>query len=173
MKLWLTDFTASRLYVKVAISHFQDRFSETCSGLLDDLPRSPTGAIQHFGEFSLTGSKRVLITREPEQIKAILATKFHSFGHGPQWHELWRPFLGDGIFATDGQQWHHSRAMIRPMFVKDRVRNLNIFDSCTEKLLSLLPASGVTVDLKEFFYRWTLDTSTDFLLGENVNSLEK
>lgn len=114
----------------------------------------------------------MLITREPIQIKAILATKFDDFGHGYQWHQLWKPFLGDGIFAIDGQQWQASRAMIRPMFVKDRLRDLNIFDRCTKSLLSKLPPSGITIDIKDVFYRWTLDTSTDFLLGENVNSLD-
>ena len=63
--------------------------------------------------------------------------------------------------------------MIRPMFIKDRVRNLSIFDSCTEKLISKLPPPGIAVELKDLFYRWTLDTTTDFLLGENVNSLDK
>jgi len=127
----------------------------------------------HAAEFSLTGKKRVLITREPEQIKAVLATNFTSFGHGPQWHKLWGPFLGDGIFAIDGQQWHNSRSMIRPMFARDRLRNLTIFDYCTNKLLSKLPRSGETVDLKDLLYRWSLDAATDFLLGENVDSLDK
>lgn len=63
--------------------------------------------------------------------------------------------------------------MIRPMFIKDRLRNLAIFDACTEKLLSKLPPSGQTVELKDLFYRWTLDTTTDFLLGENVHSLDQ
>lgn len=124
-------------------------------------------------EFSLTGNKRVFHTRDPDQIKEILTTKFAQFGHGPQWNKLWRPFLGDGIFATDGQQWHDSRGMIRSMFVKDRLRNLAIFDACTNKLLSKLPPSGDTVDLKDLFYRWALDTTTEFLLGESVNSLDK
>lgn len=59
------------------------------------------------------------------------------------------------------------------MFVKDRLRNLVIFDKCTDNLLSKLPPSGVAVDIKDLFYRWTLDTTTEFLLGENVNSLDK
>lgn len=88
-------------------------------------------------------------------------------------HKLWGPFLGDGIFAIDGQQWHNSRSMIRPMFARDRLRNLTIFDYCTNKLLSKLPRSGETVDLKDLLYRWSLDAATDFLLGENVDSLDK
>lgn len=88
------------------------------------------------------------------------------------WHKLWYPFLGDGIFGVDGQLWHDSRGMIRPMFSKDRLRNLAIFDACTDKLVSKIPSSGATVDLKDLFYRWSLDTTTEFLLGENAGSLE-
>ncbi|PNY28183.1 Cytochrome P450 alkane hydroxylase [Tolypocladium capitatum] len=110
------------------------------------------------------GQKRVLVTREPEQFKAILATKFDSFGHCPQWHKLWRPFLGDGIFATDGQQLQHRRWMVRPMVVKNRLSNLILFGAYANKLLSKLLAQAATVDLKDPFYRWALGTTTDFLL---------
>ncbi|KAK5997338.1 Cytochrome P450 52A3-B [Cladobotryum mycophilum] len=161
-------FSASRFYYHVGKNQYQNTLLDLLNSKLDDLPSGRRG----FAEFSLTGAKRVLITRDPEQIKTILATKFAHFGHGHMWHDLWRPFLGDGIFATDGKMWHDSRQMIRPMFLKDRVRNIAIFDACTDKLLSKLPSPGTTVDLKDFFYRWTLDTMTEFLLGENVNSLD-
>ncbi|KAK2591120.1 hypothetical protein QQS21_011183 [Conoideocrella luteorostrata] len=157
--------SATRLYVDIGKHQYHNRLAQWCNETLDR-------AQHHYAEFSLTGSKRVIITREPEQIKAILATKFSSFGHGPQWHRLWQPFLGNGIFATDGQEWHRSRGLIRPMFAKNRLRNLVIFDRCTDKLMSKLPPSGITVDIKDLFYRWTLDTTTEFLLGDNVNSLD-
>lgn len=158
--------TATKLYIDIGTHQYNNKLAQWCNGILDSKQ-------SNYAEFSLTGKKRVLITREPEQIKAILATKFANFGHGPQWHRLWRPFLGNGIFATDGDDWHRSRGLIRPMFVKDRLRNLVIFDNCTRKLLSRLPPSGTTVDIKDVFYRWTLDTTTEFLLGENTNSLDK
>ncbi|RFU80837.1 cytochrome p450 alkane hydroxylase [Trichoderma arundinaceum] len=160
--------SASKLYFEIGKNQYNNQLVDWCTRQLDSLPSGK----RTFAEFSLTGSKRVLITRDPEQIKAILATKFSHFGHGPMWHKLWRPFLGDGIFGVDGQIWHDSRSMIRPMFVRDRLHNLVIFDSCTSRLLSKIPSAGITVDLKELFYRWSLDTTTEFLLGENVHSLD-
>ncbi|PON26009.1 cytochrome P450 [Trichoderma gamsii] len=160
--------SASKLYYEIGKNQYHNRLVDWCTSQLDSLPPGK----RTFAEFSLTGSKRVLITRDPEQIKAILATKFPDFGHGPMWHKLWYPFLGDGIFGVDGQLWHDSRGMIRPMFSKDRLRNLAIFDACTDKLVSKIPSSGATVDLKDLFYRWSLDTTTEFLLGENAGSLE-
>lgn len=158
--------TATKLYLDIGRHQYHNKLAQWCNDALDKKQTN-------YAEFSLTGKKRVLITREPAQIKAILATKFANFGHGPQWQRLWQPFLGNGIFTTDGEDWHRSRGLIRPMFVKDRLRNLVIFDSCTSKLLSKLPPPGTTVDIKDLFYRWTLDTTTDFLLGENVNSLDR
>lgn len=38
-------------------------------------------------------------------------------------------------------------------------------------MISLIPRNGETVDIAELFFRFTLDSATDFLLGESVNSL--
>ncbi|KAH6640845.1 cytochrome P450 [Chaetomium tenue] len=122
-------------------------------------------------EISFLGRTRFLMTREPEHIKTILTTKFREYGKGEQFHEAWSPFLGDSIFTTDGQKWSESRALIRPMFIKDRVRDLEIFDKWATTLISKLPASGQTVDAMDLFYRMTLDVTTDFLLGGSVDSL--
>jgi hypothetical protein len=38
-------------------------------------------------------------------------------------------------------------------------------------MFSLLPMDGSTVNLLEWWYRFTLDASTDYLFGESVGSL--
>ncbi|TWU71238.1 hypothetical protein ED733_001861 [Metarhizium rileyi] len=122
-------------------------------------------------EFSVLG-RRIIVTRDPEHIKAVLTTKFAQFGKGPQFHDVWEPFLGDSIFTTDGKQWQGSRGLIRPMFVKDRVRDLDIFSRWTDTMISHIPGDGVTVDMCDLFYRMTLDVTTEFLLGASVGSLD-
>ncbi|KAH6646878.1 cytochrome P450 [Truncatella angustata] len=122
-------------------------------------------------EIQIRPRERYIITRDPEHIKTVLTGKFASFGKGQRFHELWRPFLGDSIFTTDGPQWHDSRSLIRPMFVKDRVSDLAIFEKGVGALIGHIPAGGGEVDLMDLFYRMTLDVTTDFLLGAGVNSL--
>ncbi|KAI1102772.1 cytochrome P450 monooxygenase CYP539B5 [Jackrogersella minutella] len=122
-------------------------------------------------ELQIFPQERYLFTRDPEHIKAVLATQFADFGKGPRFHDLWRPFLGDSIFTTDGQLWHDSRSLIRPMFVKDRVSDLATFEKWTSTLLTKLPSPGETVDIMDLLYRMTLDVTTDFLLGASVGSL--
>lgn len=117
--------------------------------------------------------ERNILTRDPEHVKAVLTTQFSDFGKGEEFHDLWRPFLGDSIFTTDGQLWHDSRGLIRPMFIKDRVSDLATFERWVSILLTTLPSSGQTVNIMDLLYRMTLDVTTDFLLGASVDSLRK
>jgi cytochrome P450 len=57
------------------------------------------------------------------------------------------------------------------MFIKNRVSDLDIFERWTTAMMDRLPASGQTVDMQDFFYRLTIDVTTEFLLGESVNSI--
>jgi cytochrome P450 len=108
---------------------------------------------------------------DPENIKAILATQFNDFGKGERFHHQWKEFLGDSIFATDGQMWHNSRQLIRPQFLKERIADLHTFERHIQEMFKYLPMDGSPVDIADFFYRYTLDNATDFLLGHSVGSL--
>lgn len=134
--------------------------------------------------------ERVILTAEPENIKAILATQFKDYGKGEKFRIDWHPFLGNGmtlgmiskilctilmihlgIFTTDGQLWHNSRQLIRPQFIKDRLSDIDIFEHHTQILLSKI-VPGQTVDTMDLMFRFTLDAATDFLLGKSVDSLQ-
>ncbi|KAF8456749.1 cytochrome P450 52A5 [Kalaharituber pfeilii] len=117
--------------------------------------------------------QRMVFSVEPENVKAILTSQFYDFGKGELFHKMWYPFLGDSIFATDGEKWHNSRQLIRPQFIKDRVSDLHIFERHSQKMVSIIRnVGGRTIDIQDLFFRLTLDTATDFLLGQSVNSLE-
>ncbi|MCJ1464288.1 hypothetical protein MMC07_002901 [Pseudocyphellaria aurata] len=132
---------------------------------------------------------RVVFTVDPENIKAIHATQFADYGKGSRFHRDWQKFLGDSIFTTDGDVWHASRRLIRPLFVTERVSDLQIFERKVQLLISIIEQENLEpdskrceetqstpqtmVDIHGLFLRYTLDTATEFLLGESVNSLEK
>jgi cytochrome P450 len=117
----------------------------------------------------------VILTKDEENIKAILATQFSDYGKGEKFNKDWHPFLGDSIFTTDGDQWHDSRQLIRPQFVKDRLSDIKIFERHVGILLPLLGGApeARTVDVLDLFFRFTLDASTDFLLGRSADSLHQ
>lgn len=118
--------------------------------------------------------QRLVFTADEENIKAILATKFQDYGKGPQFRKEWKDFLGLSIFTTDGQQWHDSRTLLRPQFIKDRVSDLDTFEHHAQILLPMLGGTynGATVRFDDLIYRYTLDAATDFLLGKSVESLQ-
>jgi cytochrome P450 len=121
----------------------------------------------------IMGTIRCLMTADPENIKAILTTQFADYGKGEKFHKEWEQFLGDGIFTTDGAQWHDARQLIRPMFVRERVGDLDLFEAHVQKMISLVgPGDGRMVRIDELLFRFSLDAATDYLLGNSVGSLE-
>lgn len=113
-------------------------------------------------------STRAICTIDPENIKTVLSLRFqdYSIGNRPR---IMGPLLGKGIFTTDGKDWAHSRALLRPCFVKEE-QNADL-EKHFGNLLELLPRDGSTVDLQPLFFRYTLDTATEFLFGRSVHSL--
>ena len=120
--------------------------------------------------------KQIIVTIEPENVKAILATQFKDFGFGSNRDEL-KPLLGEGIFSTDGEQWHRSREMLRPAFAKSQIADLELFDQHVSNLIAAIKhdqktnASGEEVDLSPLFFRFTMDVATEFLFGESTLEL--
>ena len=118
------------------------------------------------------GSRRYILTADHEIIKAVLATQFNNFGKGEIFNRQFHDFLGDSVFTTDGKEWHDSRQLIRPLFVNQRIGDLEVFEKHAQKLLSLINGKGETTELQQLLFQYTLDVSTDFMFGKAVGSLE-
>jgi cytochrome P450 len=56
-----------------------------------------------------------LITAEPKNVQAILATQFNDFAMGATRIQNLKQVLGRSIFTVDGQAWHNAREMVRPI----------------------------------------------------------
>lgn len=111
-----------------------------------------------------------ITTKDPENIKALLATNFKDFGLG-QRIESFGPMFGNGIFTSDGAHWEHSRALVRPNFARSQVADLNTFETHIQHLIQNIPRDGSTVDLQPYFFQLTFDSATEFLFGESVEIL--
>ncbi|KAE8355085.1 cytochrome P450 [Aspergillus coremiiformis] len=114
---------------------------------------------------------KMISTREPENIKALLATQFHDFGLGTRHREFY-PLLGDGIFTLDGDGWSHARGLLRPQFTRDQVADLDLMDVHISHLIDLIPKDGSSFDIQRLFFLLTIDSATHFLFGESVGALE-
>ncbi|GKT42665.1 cytochrome P450 [Colletotrichum spaethianum] len=106
----------------------------------------------------------MLMTSEPENLKAILASSFEDFPiTGPR-REAVLPILGpDAIFVANGEGWHGARAMMRPTFVRNQIADLKCFERHVGDLIGRIPKDGGTVDLQALLYMMTMDSATDFM----------
>lgn len=118
------------------------------------------------------GGEWILLTDEPENIKAMLGTKFEDFPIGGPRLLSTLPILGfNSVFSTNGDAWRHNRAMIRPSFVRDQVADLACFDKHTSNMLRRIPTDGSIFDIQHLLQDMTMDSSSDFLLGYSTNML--
>ncbi|ODV80418.1 cytochrome P450 [Suhomyces tanzawaensis NRRL Y-17324] len=116
--------------------------------------------------------KKIICTTEPENVKAILATQFNDFALGNR-HEHFKPLLGNGIFTLDDEGWKHSRAMLRPQFSREQVAHVQALEPHLQVLAEIIRRSkGKTIDIQELFFELTVDTASEFLFGESVDSLK-
>ncbi|KAK9487661.1 cytochrome P450 [Lipomyces starkeyi] len=131
----------------------------------------------YHNEYGTTFGAKVLgemitNTIDPENIKAVLATQFNDFDLGSRF-EAFYPLLGDGIFTLDHQGWSRSRALLRPQFSRQQVSDVAKLEPHVRNLISCLSRTPTeSVDIQELFYKLTMDSATEFLFGESVNSLK-
>lgn len=121
--------------------------------------------------FRFVGVVPLVFTQEPENIKAVLATKFNDFALGTR-HAHFDPLLGDGIFTLDNQGWKDSRAMLRPQFAREQVAHVKALEPHLQVFKKHVEvANGQPFDIQLLFHKLTVDTATEFLFGESCHSL--
>lgn len=123
-----------------------------------------------------------LVTAEPRNIQAILATQFNDFGMGATRSTNLKTVLGRSIFAADGASWRASRDMMRPLFSRDNVSRLDLLEKhvqtlfrCIEKERSLNMAGSTwsgPISLAALLPSLTLDSATELFLGHSTSTLE-
>lgn len=121
----------------------------------------------------------LMLVAEPANIKAVLSTSFADWGVGPRRLKQFGPFLGLGIFTADGHSWSSSRGILRPVFSRHQVSDLEFTRRHVDRLLDCLQGSDAAspvnswtewVDAMPLIYRFTMDAATEFLFGESVDS---
>lgn len=149
--------------------NFEAYFSgHTLEALTDYITIAETVRLELWG---VTG----YITTDPENIETILSTRFDDFGLGARRVASF-PLLGEGIFSQDGTPWKRSRDLIRRQFVRVQKQTLQVFTPHVDELVSALSEAAAkteVVDLKPFFFEFTLNTTTELLFGEPHSSLPK
>jgi len=64
--------------------------------------------------------------------------------------------------------------MTRPFFSKDRIGDFELFDRHADQVITKMKErfkDGIAVDVQDVLSRFTMDTATEFLFGQDVESL--
>lgn len=142
--------------------------------LLDDLIGKDLETSMTVQWTSFNGDKG-FNTSDPSNLQAILATQFKDFEAGSWRYNVFKPVLGRSIFSSDGSFWEHSRGLFRPQFARENINDLDTTDKACTALITAIgstKADGWTAGTETLplFYNFTLDTATDFLFGESIES---
>lgn len=137
-------------------------------------------------EENLAGTK-VINTMEPANFQQVASLSFQDYGKLAMRNKAMSPFLGNGIFSQDGASWKHSRDLIKPLFKRAELSDIDSFKVHVDRFLNLIPRDGSTVDLHPLLLKLVgnsilfpsqeangkqfLDSSTEFIFGESVNSM--
>lgn len=144
------DFVISTIFasrVKYQLEDLQDRFNRTPHTLTSDV----------------LGVKLVF-TDEPKNTQAVLATQFADFDIGELRRQATVKLLGHGIFNADGTYWKHSRALIRPNFVRKQVGDLKFVEHHVMTIVNQLSGNGSPVNIQDFFFRLAYTESSIFVI---------
>ncbi|WQF81919.1 Putative cytochrome P450 [Colletotrichum destructivum] len=143
----------------------------------------------HTFRLSLLGTTN-LVTADPRNVQAMLATQFTDFGMGAARSTNLKAVLGRSIFAADGPAWRAAREMMRPLFSRDNVSRLDLLEvhvqtlfRCIEKDMTTMTTTAATtttpegrwsgaVSLASLFPSLTLDSATELFLGQSTHTLE-
>ncbi|KAK4155400.1 oxidoreductase-like protein [Chaetomidium leptoderma] len=121
----------------------------------------------------------LVVSRDPANIQAVLATQAADWDISEHRAASWEPLLGHGIFTSRGEQWKHSRTLVRPQFAVDQINDLDLFERHVQQLFAAIDKyrgdeddMGWTraFDLQPLFYNLALDVVTEMLYGYSVHS---
>ena len=132
---------------------------------------------QQFSTYGTTFEYQVysntrICTIAPQNLQAVFSNNFESWGIAPLRLFFFGPFVGKGIMTADGSFWAHSRALLKPTFSREQISDLSAYSVHVDNLLDTLSEHDASdIDLKPYFEKLALDSSTEYLFGHSTGSL--
>ncbi|KAJ4987300.1 cytochrome P450 [Stagonosporopsis vannaccii] len=171
-KFKLFDIQGVRNVSRMIAADKRAAIPDYLKGRVDNACAEERKSVTTFG-MKVLGAPSIF-TVDPKNVQAVLATQFKDFGLGERRNGNFSPLLGQGIFSTDGAEWQHARNLLRPQFAREQVSDLELEEEHIKNLMRVLPVNkdGWTdvTDMQPLFFRLTIDSATEFLFGESVDS---
>ncbi|KAL6861585.1 hypothetical protein ACP4OV_017285 [Aristida adscensionis] len=115
-------------------------------------------------------------TSDPAVIEHVLKTNFSKYSKGDFNIGIMKDLFGDGIFATDGENWRHQRKLASHEFSTKVLREFSsvVFRTNATKLadkISSAAANRTTIDMQELLMKTTMDSIFKVGFGFELNTL--
>jgi cytochrome P450 len=125
--------------------------------------------------FSIPRKPLDFVLIDPAAVNHILKVNFDNYIKGDDFREALFPFLGDGIFNTNGSCWKQQRQIASHLFKVRELRNMvPIFVRHGQEVVAILKANeGQPLDVQALFCRATLDSIGEIAFGKVIGSLKK
>jgi cytochrome P450 len=147
--------------------HFHDWIVQLASSFGDGVS---------FSVGFICGPPVIFVGADPRVVEHVLKTNFSRYEKGPRFREIMFPFVGNGIFNTDGEAWRRQRKVGAHLFTSRALKEdmAAVFRCNCDRalqLLSLHAERGSSFDLQNVYFRFTLDTFAEVTFGETVGCL--
>ena len=96
--------------------------------------------------------KPLINTIEPANIQQVAALGFEDYAKDLERLQAMAPFMGPSIFSN-GPIWKVARTMVKPIFSRAELSDIDHLASFTDRFMELLPSDGSVVDVQPLLNR--------------------
>ncbi|ARF10296.1 cytochrome P450 family protein [Hokovirus HKV1] len=126
--------------------------------------------------FSIPMKQPYIVILKPEYLKHVLKDNMDNYHREPV-YTVCDELLGNGIFNVDGMQWKTQRRIASHMFSTAKLNNkaLESFKLCINKIIKRIDyyaENNITFDIKDLFFRTTMDSICLIAFDYNVGCLD-
>ncbi|MEC4747424.1 cytochrome P450 [Methylomicrobium sp. Wu6] len=119
-------------------------------------------------------NKPVVAISDTELIQQILRDRPRTYRRISAIERITKELGTHGVFAAEGEQWQRHRTLTMQAFRPDNLRRFfPTLHGITERLHNRwCAAAGQAIDLRQDWMRFTVDVTTQFAFGYDINLLE-
>ncbi|KAJ8065375.1 hypothetical protein OCU04_006064 [Sclerotinia nivalis] len=96
--------------------------------------------------------KPLINITEPANVKQVAALSVNDYGKDPERAKAQSPFFGPSIFL-DGHVWKEARGLVKPIFTRAEISDMDHLASFVDRFMDLLPNDGGMVDVQPLLHR--------------------
>jgi len=122
-------------------------------------------------------NKTVVAISEPTLIQNILRDRPDTYRRVSSIERVGAELGSNGVFAAEGEQWRRQRQVTMQAFKPEQLRQFfPMMHNITERLYTRwnkVAGAGQSIDIQKDWVRFTVDITTNFAFGYDINLLEQ